>query len=424
MPIMQLLNFGLLLLPFVAGDLAPQPEPLLAGPSDVVPGQYIVTLKEGLTSAQIRDHKKWVSSVHRANLEGFAAGASGVETEGIMKHFHIHDLNMYSGGFDEKTVEDLSRNPYVKSVHPDQHVYLAKTVTQRQARWGLGYMSSKGKPVPLHSTLVDYSYDDKAGEGVWAYVLDTGINVNHVEFEGRAILGHNAIPNKPHTDEFGHGTYVAGIIAGKTYGVAKKANVVSAKAFDTGSSTYNYILETYDWIVRNITDSNRKNKAVINFSISGAKYQPFDDAVEKAFKAGIATVVAAGNDGKDAKNNTPASSPNAITVGAVRWENTRPSFSNYGKIVDIWAPGELIKSCWKGGNNATSTQSGTSAASPHVAGLVAYLMSTENLPSPSAVTARVLNLTIPNLVKDAKDSPNRVVYNGIQERKFTLPKYF
>ncbi|EGE09552.1 subtilisin-like protease SUB2, partial [Trichophyton equinum CBS 127.97] len=367
---MQLLNFGLLLLPFVAGDLAPQPEPLLAGPSDVVPGQYIVTLKEGLTSAQIRT----------------TTGASGVETEGIMKHFHIHDLNMYSGGFDEKTVEDLSRNPYVKSVHPDQHVYLAKTVTQRQARWGLGYMSSKGKPVPLHSTLVDYSYDDKAGEGVWAYVLDTGINVNHVEFEGRAILGHNAIPNKPHTDEFGHGTYVAGIIAGKTYGVAKKANVVSAKAFDTGSSTYNYILETYDWIVRNITDSNRKNKAVINLSISGAKYQPFDDAVEKAFKAGIATVVAAGNDGKDAKNNTPASSPNAITVGAVRWENTRPSFSNYGKIVDIWAPGELIKSCWKGGNNATSTQSGTSAASPHVAGLVAYLLSTENLPSPSAVT--------------------------------------
>ncbi|EFE37294.1 alkaline serine protease Alp1, partial [Trichophyton verrucosum HKI 0517] len=274
---MQLLNFGLLLLPFVAGDLAPQPEPLLAGPSDVVPGQYIVTLKEGLTSAQIRDHKKWVSSVHRANLDSFAAGASGVETEGIMKHFHIHDLNMYSGGFDEKTVEDLSRNPY--------------------ARWGLGYMSSKGKPVPLHSTLVDYSYDDKAGEGVWAYVLDTGINVNHIEFEGRAILGHNAIPNKPHTDEFGHGTYVAGIIAGKTYGVAKKANVVSAKAFDTGSSTYNYILETYDWIVRNITDSNRKNKAVINLSISGAKYQPFDDAVEKAFKAGITTVVAAGNDG-------------------------------------------------------------------------------------------------------------------------------
>ncbi|OAL69919.1 Subtilisin-like protease 2 [Trichophyton violaceum] len=416
MPVMQLLNFGLLLLPFVAGELflryyrkgylAPQPEPLLAGPSDIVPGQYIVTLKEGLTSAQIRDHKEWVSSVHRANLDSFAAGARGVETEGIMKHFHIHDLNMYSGGFDEKTMEDLSRNPYVKSVHPDQHFYLAKTVTQRQARWGLGYMSSKGKPVPLHSTLVDYSYDDKAGEGVWAYVLDTGINVNH----------------------FGHGTYVAGIIAGKTYGVAKKANVVSAKAFDTGSSTYNYILETYDWIIRNITDSNPKNKAVINLSICmylfPSSATPFDDAVEKAFKAGITTVVAAGNDGKDAKNNTPASSPNAITVGGISWENTRPSFSNYGKIVDIWAPGELIKSCWKGGNNATSTQSGTSAASPHVAGLVAYLMSIENLPSPSAVTARVLNLTIPNLVKDAKDSPNRVVYNGIQERKRKLPKYY
>ncbi|KAK2820042.1 Suppressor of the cold-sensitive snRNP biogenesis mutant brr1-1, partial [Arthroderma sp. PD_2] len=282
---MQILNLSLLLLlPLVAGEFGPQPLPLRTGPKEIIPGQYIVTLKDGLTSDQIKAHKEWASSVHRSNLVSATAGHDGIESAGIMKHFNIHKLNMYSGGFDEKTVQDLRRSPHVKSVLPDQKAYLATTVTQSEASWNLGYMSSKGKAVESWDTLTDYMYDDKAGEGVWAYVLDTGINVNHVEFEGRAILGHNAIPMKPHEDTFGHGTYVAGIIGGKTFGVAKKANVISAKAFDGGSSSYSYILETYDWIIKNITDSDRKSKAVINLSISGDKYQPFNDAIENAFQ--------------------------------------------------------------------------------------------------------------------------------------------
>ncbi|TPX20431.1 Basic amino-acid permease [Coccidioides immitis] len=405
---MQLLNLSLFfLLPFATANPIPQDS------QDIIPGQYIVTLKDGLTTAEIDAHKTWLASTHRSNIA--AKGHSGIETEGVFKHFQIHKLNMYAAGLDKKTVEELRRSPHVKSVLPDQKIYLAEAVTQSNAGWNLGYMSSKGQPSPSWSTLTNYTYDSTAGEGVWAYVLDTGVNVNHVEFEGRAILGRNSIPNRPHEDTFGHGTYVGVIIAGKTYGVAKKATVVSAKAFDGGSSSYRYILDSYEWIVKNITDSDRKSKSVINLSISGAKYQPFDDAIENAFQAGITTVVASGNDGRDASQNTPASSPNAITVGALRWENTRPGFSNYGKVVDLFAPGELIRSGWTGGNNATRVASGTSAASPHVAGLVAYLMSIETLSSPSEVTARVLNLTIPGLVKDARDSPNKVAYNGIQE---------
>nr|AJD23197.1 subtilisin-like protease 2 [Onygena corvina] len=412
---MQLFSL-LLLVPFVA---AAEPQVLKTGPKGIVPGRYIVTLKDGLSASQIASHKEWLGSVHQANLN-FAANE--VEQEGLSNHFNIHKLNIYAGGFDEKTVNDLRNSPYVKSVVPDQLAYVTVTTTQRQTGWNLGYLSSKGKPVRNWDTKVDYSYDSKAGEGIWAYVLDTGTNINHVEFEGRGILGYNAHKDKPHEDTFGHGTYVGGLIAGKTFGVAKKANVVSCKAFDSGSVPYRYILDTYDWIVKNITDTNRKNKAVINLSITSEKFQPFDDAVENAFQAGITTVCASGNDGRDAGMNTPASSPNAITVGALRFENTRPSFSNWGKVVDIHAPGEIIKSAWKGSNTASSIQSGTSAASPHVAGMVAYLMSIENFSSPSAVTARVLSLAIPGVVKDVKDSANKVAYNGIQERLFSRSK--
>ncbi|EEP82973.1 hypothetical protein UREG_07838 [Uncinocarpus reesii 1704] len=426
---MHFLSLSLLLLPFAAASPLPQEN------KDIIPGQYIVTLKDGLTAAEIESHRSWVTTMHRSNLA--ATGLSGIESEGIHGHFQINKLNLYSGGFDKKTVEELKRSPYVKSVLPDQKVYLAETVTQSNAIWNLGHMSNKGKESESWDSLTEYKYDSAAGEGVWAYVLDTGINVNHVEFEGRAILGRNAITNKPHLDTFGHGTYVGGIIAAKTFGVAKKANVVSAKAFDGGSSSYRYIFDAYDWIVKNITDGNRQSKSVINLSIckssfgieassldvnkhvplAGSKYQPFDDAIENAFKAGITTVVASGNDGRDASQNTPASAPNAITVGAVRWDNTRPSFSNFGRVVDIFAPGEIIKSCWIGSNSAIRYASGTSAASPHVAGLVAYLMSMETFSSPSAVTARVLGLTIPDVVKDARGSANKLAYNGIQERR-------
>ncbi|KAI1970652.1 hypothetical protein LOZ53_005979 [Ophidiomyces ophidiicola] len=398
----------LFLLPLVAASPLPQED------SDIVPGKYIVTLKDGVTQADIESHKSWVSSIHSSNLAAAAAaGHTGLESDGIRKVFQIHDFKAYSGSFDAKTAEDIRRNPLVKSVSPDRKVYLASPVQQNDAGWNLGHMSSKGRQ------SWTYKYDSSAGEGVWAYVLDSGINVNHIDFEGRAILGYNALKTIPHADNLGHGTYVAGVIASKTYGVAKKATVVSAKAFDTGSTTYDFIFDAFNWIVKNITDSSRQKKAVINMSITSAKYQEFDDAVEAAIKSGITVVVAAGNNGKDAMNNTPASAPNAITVGAFRFDNTRSYFSNYGKVVDLFAPGERILSTWKGANNnGTNKADGTSVAAPHVAGLVAYLMAREDFATPADVTKKVLGLAIPNLVKNpGTGSPNLLAYNGINEEK-------
>ncbi|EAS32965.3 subtilisin-like protease [Coccidioides immitis RS] len=426
---MKLLKSSLLLLlPFVTASPIPSED------KDIIPGRYIVTLKDGITQEDIEYHKSWVTSVHRSNLAAAtAAGRPRLETEGIRKFFQIHKMNAYSGAFDDQTAEDIRRNPYVKSVTPDRKVYLADTVVQENAGYNLGHMSSKGR----HSFT--YRYDSTAGEGIWAYVLDTGINVDHIEFEGRADSGYNAIKNVSNTDNFGHGSFTAGIIAAKTYGVAKKATVISAKAFDTGSSTYDYIFDAYNWVVKNITDSGRQKKSVVNMSISSAKYQPFDDAVDNAFEAGITTVVAAGNDGvsalteevndfsinmlmqRDASNNTPASAANAITVASIRFDNGRSLFSNYGSVVDIFAPGERIVSCWIGGNDATRKADGTSVSSPHVAGLVAYLMAIEDLPDPAAVTKRVLDLSIPDLVRDpGEGSPNRIAYNGIQEMNETV----
>ncbi|KAI2181683.1 hypothetical protein LOZ21_005328 [Ophidiomyces ophidiicola] len=378
----------LFLLPLVAASPLPQED------SDIVPGKYIVTLKDGVTQADIESHKSWVSSIHSSNLAAAAAaGRTGLESDGIRKVFQIHDFKAYSGSFDAKTAEDIRRNPLVKSVSPDRKVYLASPVQQNDAGWNLGHMSSKGRQ------SWTYKYDSSAGEGVWAYVLDSGINVNHIDFEGRAILG--------------------GCHRLKTYGVAKKATVVSAKAFDTGSTTYDFIFDAFNWIVKNITDSSRQKKAVINMSITSAKYQEFDDAVEAAIKSGITVVVAAGNNGKDAMNNTPASAPNAITVGAFRFDNTRSYFSNYGKVVDLFAPGERILSTWKGANNnGTNKADGTSVAAPHVAGLVAYLMAREDFATPADVTKKVLGLAIPNLVKNpGTGSPNLLAYNGINEEK-------
>ncbi|EEP77125.1 conserved hypothetical protein [Uncinocarpus reesii 1704] len=404
---MQLLRTSLLLLlPFVAASPVPSDD------KDIIPGKYIVTLKDGITQADMDSHKAWVANVHQSNLAAAAsAGRTGGESGGIRKIFQINSMNAYSGAFDEQTAEDIKRHPNVKSVYPDRKAYLAETVTQNNAQWNLGHMSSKGR------RSFTYRYDSKAGEGVWAYVLDTGIMTDHVEFEGRAILGYNAVPDVPHVDNVGHGTYVGGIIGAKTWGVAKKATVVSAKAFHGTSGSYEHIFDAFNWIVKNITESGRQKQSVINMSITSAKYQPFDDAVEEAFKAGVSVVVASGNNGRDGTNNTPASAPNAITVGSVRFDNTRSYFSNYGRVVDIYAPGERITSCWMGGRNATRKSDGTSVASPHVAGLVAYLMSIEDLPTPGAVTKRVLELSIPDLVKDpGANTANRLAYNGIRER--------
>lgn len=180
-------------------------------------------------------------------------------------------------------------------------------------------------------------------------------------------------------------------------------------------SSTDIVLNGYEWAVANITNTpGRKSKAVISMSLGGGLSNAMNTAVENAFKKGVLTVVAAGNSNADAKSFSPASATNAITVGAVDIGNTKPDFSNFGSLVDVFAPGVDIKSTWIGSTSASQSLSGTSMACPHVAGLALYLMAKESLASPAAVTDRIKKLATKNVVINAGlGSPNLLAYNGI-----------
>jgi oryzin len=216
-----------------------------------------------------------------------------------------------------------------------------------------------------------------------------------------------------HVDSVGHGTHVAGTMVSSSYGVAKAASVISVKVFSGSSGSTSVILDGYDWACNDIATKGRGAKAVINMSLGGGFSASFNSAVGDCYDAGVVTVVAAGNDGANAANYSPASAPEAITVGAITISNSRASFSNYGSVLDVFAPGQNILSCWIGSTTATNTISGTSMASPHVAGLVLYLQGLGGLTTPASVANKITSLAVTGQVTSpGSGSPNRRAYNG------------
>ena len=224
-------------------------------------------------------------------------------------------------------------------------------------------------------------YAADAGEGVDVYVIDTGTNVKHVDFEGRAHWGKTIPANDADEDGNGHGTHCSGTVAGKKYGVAKKANVYAVKVLKSnGSGTMADVVKGVEWAANSHTEKAKTGKkgfkgSAANMSLGGGKSPALDRAVNGAVSAGIHFAVAAGNDNADSCNYSPAAAELAITVGASALDDSRAYFSNYGKCNDIFAPGLSILSTWIGSPYATNTISGTSMASPHIAGLLAYYLS-------------------------------------------------
>lgn len=271
---------------------------------------------------------------------------------------------------------------------------------------GLGSISSRT------SGSTRYVYDDSAGSGTYAYVVDTGILTSHTQFGGRASLGYNAVGGS-HTDTNGHGTHVAGTIGGSTYGVAKRTNLISVKVFSGTTSSTSIILSGFNWAVNDVLNRGRASRSVINMSLGGSYSSAFNNAVNSASSAGVLSVVAAGNENQNAANVSPASASSAITVGAYDRNWSRASFSNWGSAVDVFAAGASILSSYIGSNSATRTISGTSMAAPHVAGLAVYLQVLENLNTPAAVKNRILSLaTTGRIGGSLNGSPNRSAYNG------------
>lgn len=254
---------------------------------------------------------------------------------------------------------------------------------EKNAPWGLARISHRDSL--SFGTFNKYLHTGDGGEGVDVYVIDTGTNTEHVDFEGRASWGKTIPTNDADEDGNGHGTHCSGTVGGKKYGVAKKANIIAVKVLrSNGSGTMSDVVKGVEFAAEQHTKNvqaakNGKKKgfkgSAANMSLGGGKSPTLDLAVNAAVDAGIHFAVAAGNDNADSCNYSPAAAQKAVTVGASTLADERAYFSNYGKCNDIFAPGLNIQSTWIGSKYAVNTISGTSMASPHIAGLLAYMLS-------------------------------------------------
>jgi len=297
----------------------------------------------------------------------------------------------------------LATDPQVASIEPDR--VLRASVDQTGATWGLDRIDQRG--LPMNGT---YSYGGN-GAGVKVYVVDTGVRSTHAELGGRVAPGYSLIQDGNGTEDCqGHGTHVAGTIAGTTYGVAKGATIVPIRVLDClGAGSTSAVVAGLDWILT----FNNGAPAVVNMSLGGSPSTIVDSAVQRLIDDGITVVVAAGNSAYSACLASPARVPAAITVGATQSDDARAQYSNFGPCLDIWAPGTGITSAGIASDTATAVKSGTSMATPHVAGAAALLKAATPSLSPAGVASALIANSTPGVVTDAQlDSPNRLLFTG------------
>ncbi|MEV5545781.1 S8 family peptidase [Streptomyces sp. NPDC052309] len=358
---------------------------LAAGSPTAVKDSYIVTLKKstGLKASS-------------------AAGKDVVEEYGgTVKKTFRSALNGYAVTLSATEARRLAADPAVASVEQDQRVRLADT-TQSNAPWGLDRIDQTS--LPLSGT---YTYPDSAGSGVTAYVIDTGVRITHQQINGRASYGYDAVDgDTTASDGNGHGTHVATTIAGTTYGAAKKAKVVAVRVLDNnGSGTTAGVIAGIDWVT-----ANHSGPSVANLSLGGGASTTLDNAVRNSIASGVTYAVAAGNSGANASSYSPARVTEAITVGATTSTDAKAGYSNYGSVLDLFAPGSSITAGWHTGDTATNTISGTSMATPHVAGAAAVYLANHATATPAQVaTALVNGATTGKVTSPGTGSPNRLL---------------
>jgi subtilisin family serine protease len=383
------------LLALAAACSTDQPNPLAApaAPAAAQAERYIVVMKSGTFTGPRHSISASISRV---------AGEQAVVPDFVYSTV----VQGFAARLTEQQLAALRADPRVDYVEADQPMYA--TTTQTGATWGLDRIDQHA--LPLSTT---YSYTAN-GTGVNAYIVDTGIRFSHAEFGGRAVSGFDAVDGGSADDCNGHGTHVAGTVGGSTYGVAKNVHLVAVRVLDCGGSgTTAGVIAGVDWVT-----ANHVSPAVANMSLGGAASTTLDNAVASSIASGVTFALAAGNGNflgiaVNACNTSPARVATALTVGATDKTDKKASFSNYGSCVDLFAPGVSITSSWYSSDTATNTISGTSMASPHVAGVAAlYLQGNPSATPATVAAALVANATTGVVTSAGTGSPNRLLFTS------------
>jgi len=354
--------------------------PSFAAQGDALADRYIVVFKRGTAGAD-----RLTTELARGGTVHFRYGTA---------------LIGFAATLPAASLDGIRRNPNVDYVVADGEA--TAIATQTSATWGIDRIDQRA--LPLSTT---YNYD-QTGAGVRAYILDTGIRGDHGQYAGRTAAGYTAVADGRGTEDCnGHGTHVAGTVGGTTYGVAKGVTIVPVRVLDCrGSGTWSGVIAGIDWVA-----ANAVKPAVANMSLGGGVNSALNAAVTNAVGQGVVFVVAGGNENTDACTRSPASTPAAITVGATTSSDARASYSNYGSCLDIFAPGSSITSAWYTSSTAINTISGTSMASPHVAGAAALVLGATPSATPAQVAATLTgNATTGVVTAAGTGSPNRLLY--------------